>query len=234
MSSKNRWSKLIACALLVIAPAMGTAAQDTRFTNNQYNVAFQPPSGWAPTILVQYEGPQRPDGGHPALSLSADDHLIDISEDGTNKLADEFLAEFSEGFEDAKIIGRRKLPVAGLDALQMDLSFKGDLGVIQIRRVFIPVKQQNRTYIFTLSDSTDHFGESDAAGDNAVASFAFLQTGSQPGTGAAVPPASGGKSPAYNLMLVLIGLAALAIVVGTAYLLTRKRHDAGSSEHMSR
>jgi hypothetical protein len=230
MFSKNRWSKIIGCALLVIVPSIGAAAQDTRFTNNQYDVAFQPPSGWAPTILVQYEGPQRPDGGHPALSLSADDHLTDISEEGTNKLADDFLAEFSEGFEDAKIIGRRKLLVAGLDALQMDLSFKGDEAVIQIRRVFVPVKQQNRTYIFTLSDSTDHFNESAAAGDNAVASFTFLQTGA----GAVVPPASGGKSSAYNLMLVLIGLAALAIVVGTAYLLTRRRHDAGSSDHMSR
>jgi hypothetical protein len=233
MSSKNRWSEIIGCALLVIAPSIGAAAQDTRFTNNQYGVAFQPPSGWAPTILVQYEGPQRPDGGHPALSLSADDSLIDIGDAGTNKLADDFLAEFSEGFEDAKIIARRKLPVAGLDALQMDLSFKGDLGVIQIRRVFIPVKQQNRTYIFTLSDSAEHFGESSAAGDNAVASFAFLQMGAQTGAGAAVPPASGGKSSAYNLMLVLIGLAALAIVLGTAYLLTRKRHDAGSPGHMS-
>jgi hypothetical protein len=215
-----------------VALCIGAAAQDTRFTNNQYGVAFQPPSGWAPTILVQYEGPQRPDGGHPALSLSADDHLTDISEEGTNKLADDFLAEFSEGFEDAKIIGRRKLLVAGLDALQMDLSFKGDEAVIQIRRVFVPVKQQNRTYIFTLSDSTDHFNESAAAGDNAAASFAFLQTGAQTGPAAVVPPASGVKSSAYNLMLVLIGLAALAIVVGTAYLLTRKRRDAGSSEHI--
>ena len=234
MSSKSRWSKIIACTLLVIALSLGAAAsqleQDTRFTNNQYSVAFQPPSGWVPTILVQYEGPQRPDGGHAALNLSADDHLIDISEEGTNKLADDFVAEFSEGFEDTKMIARRKLPVAGLDALQMDLSFKGDLGVIQIRRVFIPVKQQNRTYIFTLSDSSDHFGESAPAGDNAVASFTFLQTGAA----AAVPAASGGKSPAFNLMLVLIGLAALAIVLGTAYLLTRKRHDAGSSERMSR
>jgi hypothetical protein len=233
MSSKNRWSKIIGCALLVVVPSIGAAAQDTRFTNSQYSVAFQPPSGWVPTILVQYGGPREQDGGRPTLGLSADDSLIDIGEEGTNKLADDFVAQFSEGFEDTKIIGRRKLLVAGLDALQMDLSFKGDDDVIQIRRVFIPVKQQNRTYIFDLSDRADHFGESSAAADNAVASFAFLQMGAQTGAGAAVPPASGGKSSAYNLMLVLIGLAALAIVLGTAYLLTRKRHDAGSPGHMS-
>jgi hypothetical protein len=96
--------------------------------------------------------------------------------------------------------------------------------------VFVPVKQQNRTYIFTLSDNADHFPESAAAGDNAIASFALLQMG----VAAAVPPAPTTKTAAFNLLLVLIGIAALAVVIGAGYLLTRQRRNAASSEPASR
>src|SRR5215471_19329918 len=178
MPYKDKWPKIIRCAALVVKMVvmvvmlvailtMSIRAQDTRFTNNQYSVAFQPPAGWLPTLLVQYEGPQRQDGGHPALSLSADDRLIDIGEEGATKLVDEFVAEFSEqGFEDVKMLARRKFLVAGLDAFQMDLGFKGEEAAVEIRRVFVPVKQQNRTYIFTLSDNAADFAESAAAADN--------------------------------------------------------------------
>src|SRR5262249_12384803 len=187
MSCKNRRAKILGCALLLSAMPIGARAQDTRFTNSQYNVAFQPPPGWVPTILVQYEGPPRQEGMHPALNLTAVDSLEDLSEAGANKLADQFVAQFSgEGFEDAKLLGRHKLTVAGLESWQIDLSFRGDEYPIQIRRVIIPAKQQNRTYMFTLSDSADRFGESSPLADAAIASFAFPQT-----TGAAAPSQPG-------------------------------------------
>ena len=229
MSSKNKWEKILGCTFLLIALAMSARGQDARFTNNQYNVAFQPPPGWVPTILVQYEGPQRQEGMHPALNLTAVESLTDVSEQGANKLADDFVAEFTgEGFEDAKILGRRKLTIAGLEALQIDLSFGAGESPIQIRRVFIPAKQQNRTYIFTLSDRADRFGESAPLADAAIASFSFPQTA---GAAAGTTPA-GAKAPASSLLLILLGVLALAVVVGIAYLLSRKRpeSEAGSSQ----
>jgi hypothetical protein len=198
-------------------------AQDARFTNNQHGISFQPPAGWKADPIAQYISPQRADGGAAMLSLFSEENALDISDNRIEALAREVREEISrEGLEDAQIADRRKRAISGRDALQLDATYKvGDIQM-RLRRVYIPVREQNRTYMFMFVDTAQQFEQSAATAEAAINSFALA---GQPSSGAqASREPSGRRVPV--LLLILLGVAALALMLGAGYMLMRRRANA--------
>jgi hypothetical protein len=209
---------------LVIAAALAfcsiaALAQDARYTNSQYGISFQPPAGYTPENIVRYLGQPRADGTSPVLTLIADETLVDLSDQGIDALSKEMrdiLAD--QGMEGIQVADRRKRNVAGFDAWQMDLSYKRGGASIRQRQVYVPVINHKRTYLFTFIDAAQHFDQSVAAAETAIASFAPAASSSATGE----VKQSGAARP-YTLPLIILGALALAIVVAATYLLMRKR-----------
>jgi hypothetical protein len=157
------------------------------------------------------------------LSLLTEERVLDISDNGVEALAREVREEISrEGMEDVQVADRRKRTISGRDALQLDATYKvGDTGM-RLRRVYIPVREQNRTYMFMLVDTAQQFEQSAAAADAAINSFAIA---GQP-AGDARTTAEPGRRTIPVLLLALLGIAALALVLGAGYLLLQRRASA--------
>lgn len=198
-------------------------AQDARFTSNQYGVSFQPPAGWKADPIAQYVSPQRADGGGAMLSLLSEETALDISDNRIEALAREVREEIArEGLEGAQIADQRKRTISGRDALQLDATYRvGDIAM-RLRRVYIPVREQNRTYMFMFVDTAQQFDGSIAAVDAAINSFML---GNQPaGQQQSQAEPTGRKVPVA--LLVLLGVAALALILGAGYLLMQRRASA--------
>src|ERR1044072_2880759 len=124
-SDKKMSAPLIIAAALVLLCSIPSEAQDTRYTNNQYGISFQPPAGYTPEALVRYLGEPRADGTSSVLTLIADESLIDLSDKGIDALSKEMRDTLADqGMDSIQIGDRRKRNIAGFDALQMDLTYK--------------------------------------------------------------------------------------------------------------
>ena len=210
---------VIIAAALAFPCSIASKAQDTRYTNSQYGIAFQPPAGYTPEALVRYLGPPREDGTSSVLTLIADESLVDLSDKGIDALSKEMRDTLADqGMEAIQISDRRKRSIAGFDALQMDLTYKAGGALIRQRQVYIPISDHKRTYLFTFIDATQHFDESIAAAESAIASFAP----SAP-TGAAADARQDGRAIATRWPLIVLGIMALALIIGATYLLTRRQ-----------
>jgi hypothetical protein len=207
---------VVAAALpLLIVTAQG---QDGRYTNSQYGISFQPPAGYTPENLVRYHGQPRADGTWPVLTLIADDSLVDLSDKGIDALSKDMRDTLAEqGMDAIQVADRRKRNVAGFDAWQMDLTYKRGAASIRQRQVYVPIGDHKRTYLFTFIDAAQHFDESVAAAESAIASFVPSAS-----AGAGDETKKGGAGP-YTLPLIILGAIALAIIITATYLLTRKR-----------
>jgi hypothetical protein len=201
-----------------IASAMAAQySADTRFTNSQYNVSFQPPPGWNADILVRYLGPQRQDSTAPTLNLVVHGSAVVLNEQEINRLTNELMSGLTEqGAENVQLVDRRLIKIAGTDALQIDIAYTSDVQM-RMRQVYIPVNDQNRTFLFTFVDTNEHFAETVSPAERAIASFSVSR---QPTT---VQSQSGTQEGFYTLLLVVIGMIALAVVIGGTYLLLQKR-----------
>ena len=217
-SDKKMSAPLIAAAALVLLCFVASAAQDTRYTNSEYGISFQPPAGYTRETLVRYLGEPRADGTSSVLTLIADESIIDLSDRGMDALSKEMRDTLADqGMDSIQIGDRRKRNVAGFDALQMDLTYKGGGASIKQRQVYIPVSDHKRTYLFTFVDAAQHFDQSVAAAESAIASFA---------TSAAAPAAAAkqeGEAMGNRWLLIALGIMALALIIGATYLLTRGR-----------
>jgi hypothetical protein len=213
---------IAAAAACCFITAQARQAQDTRYSNNQYGISFQPPQGWTADNVVRYFGPQREDGTWGVLTLIAQDSALDLSDKGIEALAQEMRETLSvEGRDSIQVVDRRKRTVAGLDSLQMDLVYRENGVPIKQRQVYVPVGEHKRTYLFTLVDASEHFDESAAAAESAISSFAPALAGAQT-TGGRAKEGAG----AYTLLLVVIGVAALGVIIAAAYMLLRRRAGA--------
>ncbi|HVG21540.1 MAG TPA: hypothetical protein VNI02_21055 [Blastocatellia bacterium] len=199
--------------------AVAAQAQDARYTNSQYGISFQPPAGYTPENLVRYLGQPRADGTWPVLTLIADESLVDLSDKGTDALSKEMRDTLADqGMQAIQVDDRRKREVAGFDAWQMDLTYKRGAASIRQRQVYVPISDHKRTYLFTFIDAAQHFDQSVAAAETAIASF----------TPAASPTASdeakqGDGAKRYTLPLIILGAIALTIILAAIYLLTHSR-----------
>lgn len=224
-ATKLRYIKIavrIIIAVTLTACAAMAQAQDNRYTNSQYGISFQPPAGYTPENLVRYLGQPREDGTWPVFTLIADESLVDLSDKGTDALSKEMRDTLADqGMDAIQIADRRKRSVAGFDAWQMDLIYKRGGASIRQRQVYVPISDHNRTYLFTFIDAAQHFDQSVAAAENAIASFAPAAQGS-----ARAETAQSGGSKSYTLPLIILGAIALAIIIAAAYLLMRKRPGA--------
>jgi len=213
--------------MLTLVPvfAFATAqADDVRQSNNQYGVSFQPPPGWRPDPVAQYVGQQRKDGTAPMLTLVTEDRLRELSEGGIDGLTKEVRDEIaSEGIESAQITDRQKQNVAGRAALLIDATYKiGDVQLKQ-RRVYVPVGEQNRTYLFIFVDTAQYFDQSVAAANAAINSFSL---GEQTSGAGARPATDSGERKLPLALLIALGILALALVAGAGYLLLQRRASA--------
>jgi hypothetical protein len=220
----------LAALILTLAFTAASVAEtdEARFTNNQCKVAFQPPPGWQPAILVQYIGSPREDGARPALTLAAQETLIDLSDQAVDDLANESSTQIGgDAVEGAQVTARKKLSISGLDAVELEFSYKIDGTLIRLEQVYIPVSQQNRTYLFTLEDSADHFADSQAIADKAISSFSLLSAANASTATSGSPSPTPGKGPVTPVLpLVVVGAAALAIGIAATYLYLRARPGA--------
>lgn len=195
-----------------LAPGAVVAQETPAYVSRQHNVSFRPPPGWTTDILVQYVGPERADDTRPALNLAAQNSQLDLSEQGLDSLSKELAQEFG----DARLLDRRRITIAGMDALQIELSYlQGDVPM-RMRQVYVPVAEQSRTYLFTFVDTTEHFDETVGAATTAMSSFAVTRSSGSdsPGEGSNV-----GKA----VLLVLTGIVSLVLIIGAAYLLLRRQ-----------
>ncbi len=215
---------VVAVAVLCISTA---SAQDTRYSNKRYGISFQPPPDWVEDkgvrsdVLVQYLGPKREDNTRPVINLTALDNAISLDEDQIKAIESDLTAGFEDrGLSSARVVDRKKIKVSGFDALQMDLTYKQGDALVQSRQAYVPIQEHKRTYLFTFSDDARHFDESSSAAESALNSFAAQVSR---------PPIANGESPtgetssSHTLFLALIGIMALAVVVGAGYLLLRGR-----------
>jgi hypothetical protein len=216
---------VIYAVAFVILCQSSTRAEDGRFV--EYGFSFQPPAGWQQDntadadVRVQYAGPQREDKSQPRLNLTIQDYAINITDEQIEQLVREMLDQLkSLGMKDAQMADRRKITVSGYDALQMDLAYTQDNTPMRLRQVYIPVAEHKRTYLYTFVDAARYFDQSVAAAQNAINSFA--PAGSSPARSDVKQDANDGAGM-WTLLLVLLGLVALAIIVGAAYLLIRRR-----------
>jgi hypothetical protein len=222
-SSASLAAILLLAALPLHASRAEAQSQQARYVNPHLGVSFQPPQGWTADNVVNYLGPERQDGSRPVLTLIAHDSVLDLSDSGIESLAGDMIGTLeNQGMQNIQVADRRKRNIAGLDSLQMDLTYQQAGVPLRYRQVYIPVKEHNRTYLFGLMDNARHFNESAPAAESAIASFVpnitrSGEAGAQPG------PGGGGGAGAWTLLLVLLGVIALGIVVGALYLLLRRR-----------
>jgi hypothetical protein len=212
-------SCLIIAAALSFLCSVTSQAQDNRYTNNQYGISFQPPAGYTPEAVVRYLGQPRADGTSSVLTLIADESLVELSDKGIDTLSKEMRDTLEDqGMGAIQISDRRKRTVAGFDALQMDLSYKAGEASIRQRQVYIPISEHKRTYLFTFVDAPQHFDQSVAAAESAIASFAPAASGG--------PAASAVKQDdgamANRGPLIILGILALALIIAATYLLMRR------------
>jgi hypothetical protein len=208
---------VIIAAALVLLCSIAAKAQDTRYTNNQYGVSFQPPAGYTPEAIARYLGQPRADGTSSVLTLIADESLVDLSDKGIDALSKEMRDTLADqGMDGIQISDRRKRTVAGFDALQMDLTYKDGGVSIRQRQVYIPVSDHKRTYLFTFIDAAQHFDQSAAAAESAIASFAPAASS------IAADPKQDGEAIANRWPLIVLGIMALALIIVATYLLMRR------------
>jgi hypothetical protein len=209
--------------LVIIAAALGfcciaAQAQDTRYTNSQYGISFQPPAGYTSENIVRYIGEPRGDGTWPVLTLIADESLVDISDKGVDALSKVMLNTLADqGVEAIQVAEGRKRNVAGFDAWQMDLTYKRGGTSLRQRQVYVPVSDHKRTYLFTFIDAAQYFDQSVAAAESAIASFAPAASRAE-----SDEAKQSGAAKSYTLPLIILGALALAIIIGAAYLLMRR------------
>jgi hypothetical protein len=196
--------------------AQDVFAQESRFTNSQYNVSFQPPPGWNADILVRYLGPQRPDGTTPTLNLIVHGSTTSLNEQEIARLTSELVSGLTEqGAGNVQVVDRRVIKVAGIDSLQIDITYTSDVPM-RLRQVYIPVNDQNRTFLFTFVDTNEHFAETVAAAERAIASF------NVPRQSATAQGQSSSQAGSYTLLLVVVGMLALAVAIGGTYVLLKR------------
>jgi hypothetical protein len=215
-----RFSGAVMSGLLLASVAFAQP-QESRYSNPQLGVSFQPPSGWTADNVVRYLGPEREDGTWPVLTLVAHDSALDISDSGTDALAREMIDTLEgQGIGNVQVSDRRKRSIAGLDAFQMDLTYQQGGVPVRQRQIYVPVAEHKRTYLFTLVDNAKRFNESAPSVESAVASFTPAVS-----RAADTSPRTGAYSGAgmWTLPLVLLGVIALCMVIGAIYLLLRKR-----------
>jgi hypothetical protein len=211
--------RVIIAAVLALQYFIAAQAQDARYTNSQYGISFQPPAGYTPETVVRYLGQPRGDGSSPVLTLIADDYLVDLSDKGIDALSSQMRGTLADqGVEAIQINDRRKRNVAGFDAFQMDLTYKDGRASIRQRQVYIPVNDHRRTYLFTFIDASQHFDQSVAAAETAIASFT---------PAAPTSPVADAKQDATAIAnrwpLIVLGILALAVIIAATYLLLRRR-----------
>jgi hypothetical protein len=221
-ATNHRFIRIAGLAMAAAALALlsiAAQAQDSRYTNSQYGISFQPPAGYTPENLVRYHGQARADGTWPVLTLIVDDSLVDLSDKGIDALSKDMRDTLAEqGMDAIQVADRRKRSVAGFDAWQMDLTYKRGAASIRQRQVYVPISDHKRTYLFTFIDAAQHFDESVAAAESAIASFAPSASAS-----ASDDTKQGGGARTYTLPLLILGAIALTIIIAAIYLLTRKR-----------
>ena len=210
--------RFVTAAALAILCSIAAQAQDTRYTNSQYGISFQPPAGYTPENLVRYLGQPRADGTWPVLTLIAEEYLVDLSDKGIDALSKEMRNTLADqGLDGIQVAEGRKRDVAGFDAWQMDLTYKRGAASIRQRQVYVPISDHKRTYLFTFIDAAQHFDQSVAAAENAIASFAPAALGTASDE---AKQSVGAKS--YTLPLIILGVIALAIIIAATYLLMRR------------
>jgi hypothetical protein len=204
-------------------------AQDTRYV--EYGFSFQPPPGWQEDraaggdVRVQYLGPQRNDRIQARLNLTTQNYAVDLNDRQINSMADEMIANLkSLGMKDPQVIDRRKIPIAGIDALQMDMTYDQDRIPMRLRQVYVPVADHKRTYLFTFVDKAERFDETAPAAAAAINSFSPA-TSRASVTGADTSERSDAGLPGWVRISILIFIASVAlfVVIWAAYLLMRKR-----------
>jgi hypothetical protein len=192
------------------------AQENPAYVSQQHNVSFRPPPGWTTDILVQYAGPQRTDGTRPALNLAAQNSQVDLSEQGIDSLSEELAQEFGG----ARFLDRRRTKVAGVEALQIEVSYEQGDVPMRMRQVYLPVAEQGRTYLFTFVDAAAHFDETAGAAATAMSSFTVVRP--QAPQSASSDTASGSDKTA---LLILTGVISLVLITGAGYLLLQKQHQ---------
>ena len=230
MSFSRSIFRLSSVAFAVMLPGLFISAvaqpQETRYTNSQLGVSFQPPSGWTADNVVRYLGPEREDGTWAVLTLISHDAALDLSESGTEALSREMIDTLEDqGIANVQVADRRKRTITGFDAYQLDLTYQQGGIPFRQRLVYVPVAEHKRTYLFTLVDTANRFNESAPSVESAISSFTpTASRAADPGArpGAATPDPDSGAGM-WTLPLVLLGVIALALIVGAIYLLLRRR-----------
>ncbi len=223
MPYKKAVGRIIGFALVAFCCA-AVLAQDTRYI--EYGFSFQPPPGWQEDraaggdVRVQYLGPQRNDRIQARLNLTTQNYAVNLSDQQINSMADEMIANLKGlGMTAAQIVDRRKIPVAGVDALQMDMTYDQDRVPMRLRQVYVPVADHKRTYLFTFVDKAERFDETSPAAQAAINSFSPAVSRA-PATSTNVGEQSSSGLPRW--LLISIAAVALIVIIAAAYFLMRK------------
>ena len=221
--------RVIGFALAVLFCA-AARAQDTRYV--EYGFSFQPPPGWQEDktaggdVRVLYLGPQRNDRIQARLNLTIQNYTVDLNDREINSLADGLIANSrSIGWKDPQIVDRRKIPVAGVEALQMDVTYDQDRVPMRLRQVYVPVADHKRTYLFTFADKAERFDETAPAAQAAINSFSPAPARAS-ATSTDASEQSNSALQRWRWVLILIAAIALIVVIAAAYLLMRKQSQA--------
>ncbi|HEY7912247.1 MAG TPA: hypothetical protein VIG62_10085 [Blastocatellia bacterium] len=216
---------LMLASLFAFASAPVAAAQDqnSRFTDGQAGLSFQPPAGWTPEHILRYRGPKRDDETFPALVVTWFDSAFVLSDSNIEAFTQDLRAELtSSGFQSVRVTGSQKRSVAGREALQVDVTYQDGKVPVQHREVIVPASSQGRTYQFTFKDAAVHFDQSAAAAEASISSFTLGAITDLPAAQSGQRPDQPGAADSNNLLLFVVGALALIIVVGAAYLLLRR------------
>lgn len=207
----------------------GSDRQTTRYSNRDYGVSFQPPPGWVEDenknipdeVLVQYVGPRRADGSRPAINLAVQDSVMGMSDQEVDRAVKDLYEDMRNGgLEGVKILGQRKTNIAGFDAFQIDLEYLLEDKPIRSRYTYIPVAEHRRTYQLTYADRAENFDETAPVAEGTFKSF--VPVVSRPPSAQSASPA-GESGNDWTLLLIILGVAALALVLGALYLLLQRR-----------
>jgi hypothetical protein len=216
---------LLLAAVFALATAPVAAAQDqnSRFTDGQAGLSFQPPAGWTPEHILRYRGPKRDDDTFPALVVTWFDSVFVLSDSNIEAFMQDLRAELtSSGLQAVRVIGSQKRSVAGREALQVDVTYQDGKVPVQQREVIVPASSQARTYQFTFKDAAVHFDQSAAAAEGSISSFTLGAIADASAAQSGQRPDQQGGTDSSNLLLFVVGALALIIVVGAAYLLLRR------------
>lgn len=200
--------------LFFLMTAFVDAQEAEVYNSRQHNVTFRPPRGWTTDIIVQYAGEERADGTRPTLNLTADNTHIDLSEQRLSTLTRELLQEFGE----ARLVNSRRTSIGAREAFQVEVAFLQAGVPMRMRQVYIPVAEQNRTYLFTFADSAEHYDETVSAAAGAMSSFELPRASQE-----SSEVARGGPGAAKTALLILAGIFAIALVVGASYMLIQRQ-----------